>query len=112
MTERLCEEVLGADFGDKRLTTRLGLLVERIAQNPQVCLPKVLSETELEGAYRFLNNERVSLDGIVAPHVEQTVLRCREGAEVVVAHDTTEFRFNGKARQGLGRLKVKGRGFY
>jgi|KBSMisStandDraft_5_1062788.scaffolds.fasta_scaffold150924_2 hypothetical protein len=112
MSGRLRDEVLGADFGDQRLTKRLGLLVERVAENPEVCLPKVFTETELEGAYRFLNNERVSLEAIMAPHVEQTVQRCREGGTVVVAHDTTEFRFEGNARQGLGRLKAKGRGFY
>lgn len=113
MSERLRDEVLGADFGDRRLTKRLGLLVDRVAENPDVCLPKVLSETELEGAYRFLNNERVHLGAILAPHIEQTVKRCRERTTtVVVAHDTTEFRFEGEARRGLGRLKVKGRGFY
>ena len=88
------------------------MLVERVAENPEVCLPKVLSETELEGAYRFLNNERVSLNAILAPHVEQTVQRCRERTTVVVAHDTTEFRFEGEGRRDLGRLKTKGRGFY
>jgi len=110
--EGLREELCGADFGDRRLTERLGLLAERVAWKPDVCLPKVLSETELEGAYRFLNNERVSLDKILAPHIEQTVRRCRETTKVIVAHDTTEFRFEGETRRGLGRLKVKGRGFY
>jgi hypothetical protein len=109
---RLREELFGADFGDARLRDRLGSLAERVAENPEVCLPKVLSETELEGAYRFLNNDKVSFEKILAPHIEQTVRRCRESTRVVVAHDTTEFRFEGQARRGLGRLKVKGRGFY
>jgi hypothetical protein len=47
------------------------------------------TEGQLEGLYRFLNNEGVSFDAVRAPHVEQTRLRCQAHARVLVLHDTT-----------------------
>jgi hypothetical protein len=68
---------------------------------------------ELEAAYRFFRNERVSLDALIAPHVDATVGRAVEVGSVSVLHDTTQFRFGGDSRRaGLGVLPMKGQGFF
>jgi hypothetical protein len=65
-----------------------------------------------EAAYRFVENERVNIDAILAPHRVATVERCREAGTVYVVSDTTEFSFSGAVRgKKLGRTQGGGRGF-
>jgi hypothetical protein len=103
-----------AKFGDRRLTRRLVRMTAAIAPEPSASFPTMAeNDSELEATYRFLNNERVTAERIVAPHVRQTVRRCREARRVVVAHDTTEFNFGKGARADLGRVgQGKSHGFY
>jgi hypothetical protein len=105
------EEVAGADLGDVRLTKRLGTLIESLARNPSESLPNAMpGEAALEATYRFLGNERVSPDAILAPHVAQTRVRCEQRGRVLAVFDTTEVRLGGE-RLGLGHLSnQKGRG--
>jgi hypothetical protein len=112
MDLRLSAEVAGAELGDARLAKRYEALVDRIAERPEASLPKVLTVAELESAYRFVNNQRVTLPGLLDPHIRQTVQRCASREDVVVAHDTTELKYTGEEREGLGRLRSTGRGFY
>lgn len=111
MDIRLGAEGAQADLGDARLTKRYGVLLDRLMERPDASLPKALSVAELESAYRFVNNERVTLPGLLAPHHAQTAKRCDGRTDVIVAHDTTEVQYSGEGRKGLGRLRAKGRGF-
>jgi len=109
----LSSEVADADLGDARLTQRLGLLIDSLADRPGESFPKALSDAELEGAYRFFGNAKVTPEAILAPHVRQTVLRATGRGDVLVVHDTTEFEFGGESkREGLGRLIRPGQGFF
>jgi len=106
-------ELSDAELGDERLNRRLGLLADRLADRPGESFPKALDDAELEAAYRFFGNERVSPDGILAPHVRQSARRAAGREHVVVVHDTTQFEFPGQAkRSGLGRLIRPGQGFF
>jgi IS4 transposase len=109
-------EFTGAKLGDDRRTRRLEQLARRIADGPDRSVPKAtLSDSELEGCYRFLNNEHVDPEAVLAPHQRRTVERASRHAEVLVVHDTTAFRFaDGDTREGLGPLLSKNgaRGFY
>jgi hypothetical protein len=109
----LSNEYSSAEFGDRRLSDRLERVVERVGAAPGLSLPKAMkTEAELEGVYRFLNNDKVSCRAIVAPHIRETALRVGDGRDVVVAHDTTEFNF-GEQREGLGHVgRGKSFGFY
>jgi hypothetical protein len=106
-------EVADADLGDERLTRRLGTLVESLADRPNESFPKALDDAELEGAYRFFGNAKVTLEAILAPHFRQTAARASEQSDVIVVHDTTQFEFGGDSkREGLGRLIRPGQGFF
>ena len=107
------EEFEGADFGDERLTNRLITLVKALDGAPQSSLAKSSKTIAArEAAYRFVENERVGIDAMLAPHRAATVERCREAGTVYVASDTTEFTFAGAARaKKLGRVQGGGRGF-
>jgi hypothetical protein len=109
----LSDEVLEADFGDVRLTQRAVLLVDSLADRPGESFPKALDETELEGAYRFFGNVKVTPDAILSPHFRRTAQRAATHERVLVVHDTTQFEFSGTvARAGLGRLIRPGQGFF
>jgi len=98
-------EFSDAEFGDERLTRRLARIADVAARAPGAGFPAMVrSDSELEGVYRFLRNERVTPARILAPHVAETLKRAQE-SPVVIAHDTTQFAFTGKAsRLGLGRV--------
>jgi len=109
----LSSEMAGAEFGDVRLNQRLGVLADRLAERPAESLPKTLSDAELEAAYRFFGNDKVTPDAILAPHLRQTARRCCEHDTMLVVHDTTQFEFGGHSkRAGLGRLIRPGQGFF
>lgn len=107
-------ELSEADLGDERLNRRLGLLAERLAERPGESFPKALDDAELEAAYRFFGNDRVSPEAILAPHFRQTGRRAAEHDRVLVVHDTTQFDFPGASkREGLGRLiRPAAQGFF
>lgn len=109
----LANEMAGAQFGDARLSRRVGLMVEKIARAPALSLPKLFDLAELEAAYRFFGNQAVTPAKILEPHVNGTIGRMRATGDCLVIHDTTtiSFRVDGQ-RKGLGRLMSAGQGFF
>jgi Transposase DNA-binding/Transposase DDE domain len=107
-------ELSEADLGDERLNRRLGLLADQLAERPGESFPKSLDDAQLEAAYRFFGNDRVSPESILAPHFRQSARRAAERERVLVVHDTTQFDFPGSSkREGLGRLiKPAAQGFF
>jgi len=101
----LAEELGDADLGDPRRTRRLQQLVQGLADAPDASFPKAAgNDAALEATYRFLSNEGVQPEEILAPHVAATVRRAVDMRRIVVAHDTTEFNFGSFPRQDLGRV--------
>lgn len=102
-----------AQFGDSRLSWRLSQILEGLLDDPAASFPDAFDEAGLEGAYRFFRNERVTPDAILGPHCAATRDRvAAASSDVLVVHDTTEFRFAGE-REGLGLLGAqKGQGFF
>jgi hypothetical protein len=112
---KVSSEFEGAEFGDARLTRRLLRIAECVATAPAAGFPGLSSsDSELEGVYRFLGNERVTPVKILQPHLAKTVERVGE-RPVLVLHDTTELGFGGQAkREGLGTISftAPGQGFF
>jgi IS4 transposase len=109
-------ELEGADFGDERLGRRLTRIASTVATAPAESFPQLAgTDGELEGVYRFLSNERVTAEKILAPHIEATCGRAA-ARDVLVLHDTTSFTFRQGSRVGLGHLHRTSRqgksGFY
>ena len=107
-------ELSGADLGDERLNRRLSILADQLAERPDESFPKALDDAQLEAAYRFFGNDRVSPEAILAPHFRQSARRAAERERVLVVHDTTQFDFPGSSkREGLGRLiRPAAQGFF
>lgn len=99
-------------MGDVRLSRRVGAVAQGLMDQPGVSLPKAMgTEAGLEGAYRLVNHEEVSPGRLLRPHVEATAGRVAAARMAYAISDTTEVRYGGDEREGLGPLQGGGRGF-
>jgi hypothetical protein len=108
------QEVAQAELGDARRNRVAGQLVARLSQQPAASLANALEdEASLEAAYRLLNNEAVSWQGLMSGHVQATLERACWVGQCLAIHDTTEFVFAGNSyRAGLGPTTTLGQGFF
>lgn len=88
--------------------------MERFAADPTASIPDACHGwAETMAAYRFLSNETVDWQDILAPHWEQTRQRMKQQPVVLCLQDTTELNFNGQETEGLGPLSYEAqRGMY
>lgn len=106
-------EFEGAELGDRRLVGRLAMLASALSREPGASIARVSkSRAAREGAYRFLENSRVTMEELLRPHQEATAERCRRERVVYVVSDTTEVVLAGEKRgKQLGRIQGRQRGF-
>jgi hypothetical protein len=103
VTSLLRDEVAGADFGDERLDHRLVTIVEDLGAKPHLSIPSATERrAETEAAYRFFDNDKVSPERILAPHVDSTLERIRQCETVLLIQDTTELDLTRPSRQVRG----------
>ena len=101
--QRLAQsEYAGAELGDRRLNTRLRTIAQTLEANPDVGFPQAMTEAEFEAFYRFVSNDKVEPELILAPHIRATLERCANQDAVLCVQDTTLFQF-GTPREGLGQ---------
>src|ERR1700733_15019669 len=109
----LAAEMSWAEFGDARLSKRLGKVVSAVEEAPDQSFPSLFDDTGLEGAYRFFNNEAVTPERILEPHVIATVARMADHPVTLVVHDSSTMSFDPDgSRQGLGRVRSAGQAFF
>ena len=99
MSDGAVEELAGLDLGDARLNARTRRVVAALARQPEAGFPSAVhTVAEREAVYRLLANDRVTLDALLAPHVQQTAQRAAAlGERPVVVIDKTSFVFPGEA---------------
>lgn len=115
MTPWIEEDFGRGDFGDKRLDRRLKIVAERFSQAPNLS-PKSACHgwAETLAAYRFFDNERVTVEKIFQPHQQAILERMKsyQGQKVLVIQDTTELNYRTHASLrdagNLGDLGRKG----
>lgn len=108
------DELADIDLGDARLNRRARRLVGALERNPAAGFPAAVhTEAEREATYRLLGNRRVTIDGLLAPHITQTVQRAQAAGErPLVVIDKTAFVFAGDSeREGLTALGAGRQGF-
>jgi hypothetical protein len=88
------EEFGGAELGDTRRTRRLVALAAEVAMRPAGTVTGACkSSASREGAFRWLENEAVRVEPIIAQVAESTFRRCRGERSVFVAVDATSLTF-------------------
>ena len=105
MTDGIGADADGCDLGDERLNARYRVLLERLGDQPGRSIPAACrGEAEVDAAYRFLGNPKVTPAKLLAPHRAATLRRMAAEAVVVVAQDTTEIDLTRPARVVGGPL--------
>lgn len=88
----LVDEVRGAAFGDARLDERLEKVIEELGKQPNLSIPAATDKrAEMEGAYRFFDNDKVTPEKILQPHFEATKERISQCDLALFVQDTSEF---------------------
>jgi len=108
MSVSLKDEVRGAVFGDRRLTKRLGKVIEELGAKPTMSVPAAtFGRAEMEAAYRFFDNDKVSPEKILQPHIEATRERISQAEVVLLVQDTTDLDLTRPQQQvkGAGPLE-------
>jgi hypothetical protein len=110
----LGSEMANASFEDRRLGRRLGIIAEELGRSPSSSFPQVFDDdADLEAAYRFLGNARVTPELILSGHRDAVRGRMHDTECSLVVHDTTKFVYrNNGARRGLGRVMSAGQAFF
>ena len=92
-------------FGDDRLRQRAIRVCERLAEHPSESIPVACcGRAEVEAAYRFFSNAKVTAARVLASHHEASLRRLAAHPVVLCVQDTTELDFTGKQTAGLGPL--------
>jgi hypothetical protein len=108
------DEMEKADLGDERLDIRLELLLAALGKRPNLSIPAACGgRAEMEAAYRFFDNEKVTFDKVLQPHVARTWQRVAEQKVALLVQDTSEIDLTRPEQEvaGVGDLDGSRRGF-
>jgi len=106
------EQFAAVDLGDSRRTARLVQMASAACAHPSGKVAAVFPrDTTREGAYDFLENERVDVKQIVEGLGEATARRCAELPFVFVPVDGTSITVSDRAgKKGMGRIGTAANG--
>jgi Transposase DNA-binding/Transposase Tn5 dimerisation domain/Transposase DDE domain len=108
------EEAALADFGDKRLDDRLVTLLSTLGSRPNLSIPAACSgRAELKAAYGFFDNDKVTFETVLAPHIARTKERMAQQEVALLVQDTTEVDLTRPDQEvaGVGELDGTRQGF-
>jgi len=108
------EEMTTVDLGDERLDTRVVTLLSALGNRPNLSIPAACQgRTELKAAYGFFDNEKVTFEKVLQPHVARTRERMAQQQVVLLVQDTSEIDVTRPEQEvvGAGDLDGSRRGF-
>ena len=96
-------EASSADFGDKRLDVRMSQMLSALGNHPNISIPAACNgRAEMHAAYRFFDNDKVTFEAVLAPHVQQSIERMRAQPVVLLVQDTTEINLSRPTQPVVG----------
>jgi hypothetical protein len=105
----IADEMKTASLSDKRLNARLEEILGQLASRPTSSIPSACGGyAETAAAYRFFDNERVTFDGVLQPHIDATRGRIKEQPVVIMVQDTTEIDLTRPQQQVVGAGPMDG----
>lgn len=103
------DEFSKSSFGDKRLSNRLIKVAKDLSEHPTMPINQASGDWHsTKGAYRFFDNEKVSPEGILGPHFENTMSRMMKYEVVLCIQDTTSFNYSSHEALRLGHIGKAG----
>jgi hypothetical protein len=102
-------EVTSVDLGDQRLDRRMATLLSSLGSRPNLSIPAACGgHAEIQAAYRFFDNPKVTFDKVLAPHGQQTLERLSVCPVVLLVQDTTEIDLTRPQQEVLGAGDLDG----
>jgi len=101
------EEELGeVDLKDRRMNKRLLILAEAFYARPQANIPQACqTRAETKAAYRFLDHPETSMEAVLEPHYQATVVRMSREKVILAVQDTTSLNYSAHpATENLGPI--------
>src|SRR5207302_5668638 len=91
MQQWITDELDSCHLGDARLNSRYAKILNRFDVQPSLSIPaSCRGRAEVEAAYRFFDNPKVTPAKLLAPHRAATIERVRGTPVVLVAQDSSE----------------------
>lgn len=105
------DEMRFVKLGDERLNRRVGRVLEQLGNKPTPSIPTACKGwAETLAAYRLFDNDKVTMEKVLAAHEKATEARLGQQAVVLCIEDTTEVDYSSKKEtKGLGPLTYKTR---
>lgn len=102
------EEFGAATLGDRRLVERLMQLGESFFAMPRANIPQACAtKAATKAAYRFFDNDQISMDAILQPHFDATEQRLGSHPIVLVVQDTSPLNYtHHPMTEGLGPINT------
>jgi len=107
------DELTGVEFGDERLDARVTILLSALGDRPNLSIPAACGgRAEMKAAYRFFDNEKVTFEKVIEPHIAKTKERMAAQTTVLLVQDTTEIDLTrpDTVVEGVGELDGPRRG--
>ena len=111
------QEMARAAVWHQRCIGSLISICERLFERPQVSFSKACGDAVRQAAHRICANEKVTVDGLLRGHFQETAARVRSAWEadparaILVVQDTTELKYTSHpATEGLGPIHTSERG--
>jgi hypothetical protein len=108
------EEMATVELGDDRLDDRAVLLLSALGRRPNLSIPAACrGRAEMKAAYRFFDNDKVTFENVLAPHLERTRERVAQQPVALLVQDTSEIDLTRPEQvvEGVGDLDGSRRGF-
>jgi hypothetical protein len=96
------------------LDDRFVMLLSTLGSRPNLSIPAAcLGRAEIKAAYRFFDNDKVTFEKVIEPHLAQTKDRMAEHELVLLVQDTTEIDLTRPEQdvKGVGELDGARQGF-
>ena len=101
------QEMKSVDLGDERLDARIAIVLSDLGNHPNESIPAACKgRAEMQAAYRFFDNDKVSFEKVLAPHIRQSLQRMAGHETVLLVQDSSEIDLTRpeQAVAGAGRL--------
>jgi len=108
------EEMANVDLGDERLDCRVMTVLSALGSRPTVSIPAACGgRAEMRAAYRFFDNDKVTFEKVLEPHMERSRERVAQHQTVLLVQDTTEIDVTRPEQEvkGAGTLDGSRSGF-
>src|SRR5258705_12507385 len=98
-------EMAGVEVWDQRCRGSLERICEQVLARPEESFSAACGSGLRQAGSRSVGAPQMSVEKMLAGHVEQTAQRCQAHAEVIVAQDTTDVNYTThKGATGLGPI--------